>query len=93
MPRKQQRRSSTSDLSRIEHLLEKCWSELDGQELNAKLMDIIRLMELKSKLTPAAQAEQSFWSMIERMRQSDLPVFPDVAPCPEPPKPRIEFAE
>jgi len=61
-----------SDLARVEELLERCWRELDTTDLNVKLTDIVRLLEFKSRLRPAADAEAVFWSLINQLRREEL---------------------
>ncbi|MEW5875314.1 MAG: hypothetical protein AB1752_09055 [Candidatus Zixiibacteriota bacterium] len=61
-----------SDLARVEELLERCWRELDTTDLNVKLTDIVRLLEFKSRLRPAADAEAVFWSLIHQLRREEL---------------------
>jgi HEAT repeat protein len=63
----------------VQQLLDRCWDELDGTELNVKLTDLVRLMELKSRLSPAADAERTFWGMIDRMRHEELAEYGDNA--------------
>ena len=67
------------DLQRVQHLLDRCWRELDDSEWNVKLTDVVRLLELKSKLSPAADAERTFWAMINEMRIEELADFGDAS--------------
>lgn len=64
--------SPVSDLARVDELLERCWRELDNSDLNIKLTDIVRLLEFKARLRPAADAETVFWSLINQLRQEEL---------------------
>ena len=70
--------SSARDLELVEQLLERCWREIDHTELSVKLSDLVRLLEFKGKLRPAADAERTFWSMIDQMRREELACFGDV---------------
>ena len=69
--------STAHDLERVEQLLERCWREIDHTELGVKLSDLVRLLEFKGKLRPAADAERTFWSMIDQMRREELARFSD----------------
>ncbi|MBD3298985.1 MAG: hypothetical protein GF341_10040 [candidate division Zixibacteria bacterium] len=69
---------STSDYARIEELLNRCWDELDGIELNVKLTDMIRLLEFKHKLASSAEAEREFWRLINTIRRDELAHLGDV---------------
>ena len=72
---------SRGDLAMVEDLLDRCWREVDATALNVKLADIVRLLEFKNKLRSAADAEQTFWTMIHEMRREELDCFGDVAPA------------
>ncbi len=65
-------RSVAHDLAAIERLIERCERELSDTELNVKLTDFVRLLEFRSKLKPAVDAEKTFWSMIDGMRRDKL---------------------
>ncbi len=65
----------------IEDLLDRCWREVDAAALNVKLADIVRLLEFKNKLRSAADAEQTFWTMIHEMRREELDRFGNVDPA------------
>lgn len=64
----------------VEDLLDRCWREVDASSLNVKLADIVRLLEFKNKLRSAADAEQTFWMMIDEMRREELGRFGLVGP-------------
>lgn len=65
-------RSVAHDLDAIERLIERCERELADTDLNVKLTDFVRLLEFRSKLKPAVDAEKTFWSMIHDMRREEL---------------------
>ncbi|GAB4328001.1 MAG: hypothetical protein Kow0074_23690 [Candidatus Zixiibacteriota bacterium] len=64
-----------TDYDRVEELLNRCWDELDGVELNVKLTDMIRLLEFKQKLATTANAERDFWNLIDTIRRDELADF------------------
>jgi hypothetical protein len=66
---------SQTDLEMVEELLDRCWREVGATELNAKMTDIVRLLEFKNKLRNAGEAEQTFWSLIDRLRREELAEF------------------
>jgi hypothetical protein len=68
-------RDASGDLDLVEQLIDRARRELEGAELNVKLADLVRLLEFKSKLQPAVDAERAFWSMIDQMRREELPDY------------------
>jgi hypothetical protein len=64
-----------TDLEMVEELLDRCWREVDASELNVKMADIVRLLEFKNKLRNTAEAEQTFWALIDRIRGEELAEF------------------
>ncbi len=79
------RKQSQSDLDMVEGLLARCWREVDASELNIKMTDIVRLLEFKNKLSPAVEAEKSFWAMVDQMRKDELAGYgePQIATDPD----------
>jgi hypothetical protein len=72
---------SQTDLEMVEELLDRCWREVGATELNAKMTDIVRLLEFKNKLRNTSEAEQTFWSLIDRLRREELTEFGEPEPC------------
>ena len=64
-----------TDLEMVEDLLDRCWREVGASELNAKMADIVRLLEFKNKLRATAEAERTFWALIDHIRQEELSDF------------------
>lgn len=75
-------RSVSHDLAAIERLIERCERELTDTDLNVKLTDYVRLLEFRSKLKPAVDAEMTFWSMIDDMRHEELKEWNNRRPVP-----------
>jgi hypothetical protein len=73
--------SGARDLELVEQLIERCRREIDTADLNVKLIDLVRLLEFKTKLRPSVDAERAFWTMIDQMRHEELGSFgePDLA--------------
>ena len=71
---------SRNDLAMVEDLLDRCWREVDASSLNVKLADLVRLLEFKNKLRSAADADHTFWTMIDEMRREELDRFAVVEP-------------
>jgi len=69
---------AATDLQHVEELLDRCWRELDGVDLNVKLTDVIRLLEFKHKLGPGSQAERTFWDLIDQIRHDELAHYGDI---------------
>lgn len=77
--------SGARDLELVERLIERCRREIDTADLNVKLIDLVRLLEFKTKLRPSVDAERAFWTMIDQMRHEELgsfgePEFADAVP-------------
>jgi hypothetical protein len=64
-----------SDLDMVEDLLDRCWQEVGASDLNPKMTDIVRLLEFKNKLRSTAEAEKTFWALINRIRHQELSEF------------------
>jgi len=64
-----------TDLELVEDLLDRCWQEVGASELNPKMTDIVRLLEFKNKLRSSAEAEKTFWALINRIRREELSEF------------------
>ena len=77
-----EQRSVSHDLAAIERLIERCERELSDTDLNVKLTDYVRLLEFRSKLKPAVDAEKTFWSMINDMRHEELKEWRNTRPGP-----------
>ena len=75
-------RSAATDLAVIERLIERCRRELENTDLSVKLTDFVKLLEFKSKLKPAVDAEATFWSMIDQMRREELQHWGEPRPNP-----------
>ena len=73
-----------TDLEMVEDLLERCWRELGASELNAKMADIVRLLEFKNKLRATEDAERTFWAIINHIRREELSDF-GLLPPPDSP--------
>lgn len=66
---------SRTDLELVEDLLDRCWQEVGATDLNPKMTDIVRLLEFKNKLRSSAEAEKTFWALINRIRHEELTEF------------------
>jgi len=64
-----------TDLELVEDLLDRCWQEVGASDLNPKMTDIVRLLEFKNKLRSSAEAEKTFWTLINRIRHEELSEF------------------
>lgn len=78
-----ERGGSRDDLAMVEDLLDRCWREVDASSLNVKLADLVRLLEFKNKLRSAADAEQTFWTMINDIRREELRSYGVIEPSPD----------
>ena len=82
MGRKRRKQKSSDDLTMLDDLIARCWRGLkDRIEDDAKVGDLIKMIELKRKLTPADSDQKKFWRMLDNIRKDTLP-----ATGSEPPK-------
>ena len=66
----------------LDDLIARCWRGLKERiEDDAKVGDLIKMIELKRKLTPADSDQKKFWRMLDNIRKDTLP-----ATGSEPPK-------
>ena len=64
------------DQSILENILQKLYKLFDEQPSDVKVGDILKVIELKHKLTVTGPGEKKFWAMIEQVRQEKLPQGP-----------------
>ncbi len=61
------------DVATLGRLIKKYGDQLlSDAEKNAKVGDLIKMIELKRKLMPADADQQKFWNMLERIRNETL---------------------
>lgn len=54
----------------LDELIEKYYCELiEHVEKNAKLGDLIKMIELRHKLTPGGADQKRFWKLVDEIRQ------------------------
>lgn len=60
-----------SDLEMLEDLKQKIHKGL--KEKDFKVGDLLKVIEMKNKLSVTGKAEKKFWDMIDELRQETLP--------------------
>jgi hypothetical protein len=61
------------DLKKLDSLIESCFEELSQKVKNeAKLGDLLKMIELRNKLAPAQSDQKEFWRMLENVRRDAL---------------------
>jgi hypothetical protein len=63
-----------TDVGVLDKLIETCYKQLmQENKANAKLGDLLKMIELRRKLTPSDSAQKEFWQMLEQIRKDTLP--------------------
>ena len=58
----------------LDDLIKSSYEKLKvSMEQEPKLGDLIKMIELRHKLTPSASAQKEFWKMLDRIRGKALP--------------------
>lgn len=63
--------NQNSDTARLETIIELIYQDLINEGARYKVSDLIRAIELKRKMSSNSGAENSFWKMIEKLRQEE----------------------
>ncbi len=60
------------DLEILEDLKEKLYGAILNDEPPPKVGDLLKVIEMKNKLSVTAKAEKKFWDMIDEIRKEEL---------------------
>jgi hypothetical protein len=60
------------DLEILEELKQKFYKEISQSKTPPKVGELLKVIEMKSKLSVAGKAEKKFWEMINKIRQEEL---------------------
>ncbi|UCD94067.1 MAG: hypothetical protein JSU69_09895 [Candidatus Zixiibacteriota bacterium] len=60
------------DLEILERLKNKIYKAIDKTETSPKVGDLLKVIEMKSKLSVTGKAEKKFWEMINKIREEKL---------------------
>lgn len=66
-----------SDLEILEELQEKIVEELRSKEINPRVGDLLKALELKLKLRMSEQDRERIWALINQLRVEELREGPD----------------
>jgi len=61
-----------SDLEILEELRNRLYQAITGNKDQPKVGDLLKVMDMKKKLSVEGRAEKKFWEMINRLRQEEL---------------------
>jgi hypothetical protein len=61
-----------SDLEILEFLKNKLFHEFKEDKSNVKVGDLLKVLEMKNKLSVTGKAEKKFWEMINKIREAEL---------------------
>jgi hypothetical protein len=63
-----------TDTGVLDSLIGTCYRQLITENrANAKLGDLLKMIELRRKLTPSDSSQKEFWQMLELIRSDTLP--------------------
>nr|MBN2276853.1 hypothetical protein [candidate division Zixibacteria bacterium] len=62
-----------SDIEILENLKRRIYEAICENPGSPKLGDLLKVMEMKNKLSVSGKAEKKFWEMINRIRDEELP--------------------
>lgn len=67
-----QKRTRQTDLEVLEELQEKILNELRDKEINPKVGDLLKALELKIKLKLPEEEKEKIWELINQLREEEL---------------------
>ena len=70
------KRSRQTDLEVLEELQEKILNELRDKEINPRVGDLLKALELKMKLKLPEEEKEKIWELINQLRQEELAAKP-----------------
>ncbi len=66
------RRKRASDLEQLQELQDRMIEELRSKEMNPKVGDLLKTLELKLKLKLPADEKAKIWELINQLREEEL---------------------
>ncbi|MCK4858501.1 MAG: hypothetical protein KAT58_11065 [candidate division Zixibacteria bacterium] len=69
---KSEKTAKKSDLEVLEELQEKILQELREKEINPKVGDLLKALELKMKLKLPERDKEKIWELINQLRKEEL---------------------
>jgi hypothetical protein len=66
-------RKRQSDLEVLEEIQDKIVEELRSKEMNPRVGDLLKALELKLKLKLPEEEKQKIWELINQLRKEELP--------------------
>jgi hypothetical protein len=60
------------DIVILEELKMKIYNDLNGDKPTMKVGDLLKIIELKNKLSISGRAEKKFWKMVNQIRREGL---------------------
>ena len=68
----EQEENKTEDLDILEDLKRKIYNAIKNNEPQPKVGDLLKVIELKRKLSVEGKGEKKFWDMVNKIRQEEL---------------------
>lgn len=60
------------DLEILEYVKNKLFTDFKSNETNVKAGDLLKVIEMKNKLSVTGKSEKKFWEMINKIREEEL---------------------
>ncbi len=60
------------DLEILEYIKNELFKEFKSDKSKVKVGDLLKVLEMKNKLSVTGKAEKKFWEMINKIRESEL---------------------
>lgn len=61
-----------SDLEILEDLKERLYQAIINNDAQPKVGDLLKVIEMKNKLSVSGKAEKKFWDLINKIREEEL---------------------
>jgi hypothetical protein len=65
-------KSNLNDLDILEELKTLIYKKIINDKQSPKVGDLLKIIEMKNKLTVSGKAEKKFWDMINQVREKEL---------------------
>jgi len=66
------KKATLNDLDILEDLKARLYQEIINSEPPLKVGDLLKVIEMKNKLSVSGKAEKKFWDMINKIREKEL---------------------
>jgi hypothetical protein len=67
-----EKNNQTDDLEILEDLKQELYEKIKNDKTQVKVGDLLKVIEMKNKLSVTGKAEKKFWEMINKIRKEEL---------------------